>query len=90
MAVTMTGKTGVVLVHGREAAHLSGWELSAERGRVVIRATLHDVNMFRLENSESFDVLLDVGAGTRVYRDMLAQVTGEQATFIRVGEEKHG
>lgn len=82
----MTGPAGSACIGGREAAKLANWELSAERGRVVIRATLQDVNSYRLESSEVFDVIL----GSRVYKQMPIHIMGNQVTFVKIGEEKHG
>ena len=84
--MNLKGASGTLSAGGREAGILQNWTLSHLEVGSVIRAAMEPVNLFWLEHSSRFDLLLHVGSkvwrwrGIEVSIDqgqMRAQVEGK-------------
>lgn len=73
----LTGKSGRLMVGGREAAALADWTLEPrEFGGNDIVASVLSRDDYWMEHGEGFALVLDIGARERTYKDITVHDNG--------------
>jgi len=73
----MRGKSGRLMIGGREAATLADWELEPREGkRADITAHVLSRDDYWMEHGANFVLLLQIGAREREFKDIVVHDNG--------------